>query len=400
MQAARKLTQGAVDTFKLSKGNSEEIIFDSGKGGAPGLGLRIREGGSRKWIFQYRFAGQQRRDTIGNAAAWTLEAARKKARELRVKVDDGFDPRVEKAVRIEESKTIFSSVMKDCLEARERDMRPRSFAEFKRHLEKHWSPLHKLPITGIARATVAGRLREIANDSGPVAADRARSSLSAMFAWAIGEGLCDENPVNGTNKNSKDVERERSLDDIELVTVWKVAPDNDYGRIVKLLILTGQRRDEIGSMRHSEIDLKAKVLRLPAARTKNKREHIVPLSDLAIDILESADTRDGRDLVFGNGEGGYSGWSHSKAKLDEAAGIKTAWTLHDIRRTVRTGLGGLGAAPHVGEAILNHLPAKLIRTYDKNTYEKEKRQALDLWAAHIEALLAGKTGSNVVRMKA
>src|ERR1700687_1987283 len=218
---ARKFTETSIANFRLGKGAKEEIIFDNGKGSAPGLGLRIREGGSHKWIFQYRFAWQQRRDTIGNAAAWTLEAARKKARELRVKIDDGFDPRVEKAVRIEQSKTVFSSVMKDCLEARERDMRPRSFTEFKRHLEKHWSPLHKLPITGIARATVAGRLREIANDSGPVAADRARSSLSAMFAWAIGEGLCDENPVNGTNKNSKDVERERSLGGIGLVPVWK-----------------------------------------------------------------------------------------------------------------------------------------------------------------------------------
>jgi integrase len=401
---ATKLTQGAVDALKLRKGSSEEIIFDNAKGGVPGLGLRIREGGSRKWIFQYRFAGQQRRQTIGTAAAMTLEAARKRARAMRVDVDDGVDPKAEKATRIEASKTVFKSVMESYLDAREHTpkllMKPRSFAECRRHLENHWKPLHKLPIAGITRFTIADRLRGIAKDSGPVAADRARSTLSSMFVWAIGEGLCDVNPVIGTNKASDDKERERVLSDAELVSVWNGAPDNDYGRIVKLLLLTGQRRDEIGSMQRSELDIDAKMLKLSAARTKNSRAHDVPLSQAAIKIMEGIEEREGRDLVFGNGEGGYSGWSHSKAAMDKAVGLKDAWTLHDLRRTVRTGMGKLGVAPHIAEAVLNHLPAKLIRTYDKNKYEVEKRQALDLWAAHVEAVLAGKVASNVLRMKA
>jgi integrase len=221
-----------------------------------------------------------------------------------------------------------------------------------------------------------------------------------MFVWAIGEGLCDVNPVVGTNKASDDKERERVLSDAELVSVWNGAPDNDYGRIVKLLILTGQRRDEIGSMQRSELDMDAKMLKLSAARTKNSRAHDVPLSKFAVQILAEIEEREGRDLVFGSGEGGYSGWSRSKEALDEATGLKDAWTLHDLRRTVRTGMGKLGVAPHIAEAVLNHLPAKLIRTYDKNSYEAEKRQALDLWAAHVEAVVAGKVASNVLRMKA
>jgi integrase len=397
---ARKLTETAAATIKLTAGSAEEIIFDNGKGAVPGLGLRIREGGSRKWIFQYRFAGQQRRDTIGAIAAWGLDAARKKARGMRVKIDNGVDPREEKAARIEASKTSVKGVMDDYLKARERNMKPRSFAESKRHLEKHWKPLHKLAIAGIIRATVAGRLREITQDSGPVAADRARSTLSAMFAWAIGEGLCDANPVMGTNKASADKERERALTDAELVAVWNGAPDTHYGHIIKLLILTGQRRDEIGSMSRSEVDKEAKMLRLPADRTKNGRAHEVPLSNLAIETIDAAGEREGRDLVFGNGAGGYSGWSHSKEVLDEAVPLKEPWTLHDLRRTVRTGMGRLSVAPHVAEAILNHLPAKLIRTYDKNTYEAEKRKALDQWSAHVEALLAGKLASNIIPMKA
>jgi integrase len=220
-----------------------------------------------------------------------------------------------------------------------------------------------------------------------------------MFAWAIGEGLCENNPVVGTNKASNDQERERTLADAELAKVWKSAPGNDYGAIVRLCILTAARKSEIANMRWSEIDRKARTLKLPGERTKNGREFIIPLSTLAMKIIDGIGERDGRDLLFGSGEGGYSGWSHSKAALDQVAELKEAWTLHDLRRTVRTGLGRLGVAPHIAEACLNHLPEKLIRTYDKNRYEPEKRQALDRWAAHIDALIAGKR-SNIVALKA
>jgi integrase len=396
MRKPTKLTQTAVDTMKVSAGKVEDIIADAA---APGLKLRIRREGARVYIFQRRFAGQHPKITIGDASSWSLEKARQKARELAVKMDNGIDPRVEKAAKIEASKMIFEVVMKDYLEARARDMKPRSFEECKRHLEKQCAPLHKLAVASIQRATIAGRLRELVKESGRVAADRARSSLSAMFAWAIGEGLCENNPVVGTNKASNDQERERALTDAEVVKVWKAAPDNHYGAIVKLLLLTGQRRDEIGSMRWSEIDRKAKTFTLPAERAKNNRKHVVPLSDLAMEVIDSIDERAGRDLVFGTGERGYSGWSNSKVALDQVVELKEEWRLHDLRRTFRSGLGQLGVEPHIAEACLNHLPAKLIRTYDKNKYESQKRQAFDRWSAHIKALLAGRSGSNIVALK-
>jgi len=116
-------------------------------------------------------------------------------------------------------------------------------------------------------------------------------------------------------------------------------------------------------------------------------------------ILESVAIRKDRDLLFGSGKGGYSGWSKSKELLDKAVEIKKPWTLHDLRRTGRTGLGMLGVAPHIAEAVLNHLPPKLMRTYDKNKYEKEKREALDLWAAHLMRLASGEQ-CNVVPLRA
>jgi integrase len=232
-----------------------------------------------------------------------------------------------------------------------------------------------------------------------VAANRSRASLSAFFRWAIGEGLCDDNPVAGTNKQEEAGPRERSLSDAEAAAVWLAAPENDYGRIVRLILLTGCRRDEIGSLQWPEIDLKEKTITLPGDRTKNKQAHVVPLSDSAITILKKIPQRANRDFVFGSGRKGYSGWSKSKREIDTTAKPKKPWTLHDLRRTVRTGLGKLSVQPHVAEAVLNHLPPKLIRTYDRNTYAAEKRDALDKWAAHLTVAIAQATGANVTALR-
>jgi integrase len=192
--------------------------------------------------------------------------------------------------------------------------------------------------------------------------------------------------------------RERSLSDSEVAKVWLTAPNNDYGNIVRLLILTGCRREEIGNMAWSELDLDSRILTIPKERTKNGMEHIVPLADAAISILQGIRRRGDRDYVFGIARGGFSGWSAAKCRLDEAVGFND-WHLHDLRRTVRTGLGKLGVQPHVAEAVLNHLPPKLIRTYDRNTYAAEKRDALDKWATHLKTMVAQATGANVTPIK-
>jgi integrase len=162
-------------------------------------------------------------------------------------------------------------------------------------------------MSAIDRAAVAVHLKAIAKDRGAVTVNRARSTLSAMFAWAIGEGLCEANPVIGTNKKDEGSSRARVLTDAELAAVWNAAPDNDYGTIVKLLMPTAQRRDEIGGLEWSEIDVHAKMISLPASRTKNNRPHDVPLSSAALALIEALPRRAGRSLVFGSGQGGYSG---------------------------------------------------------------------------------------------
>jgi len=188
--------------------------------------------------------------------------------------------------------------------------------------------------------------------------------------------------------------RERSLSDAEVAKVWLAAPDNDYGHIVKLALLTGCRRTELGDLKWSEVDLDAKTITLPKERTKNGQQHVVPLSATAMAILSNTERGQG-DYVFGRTDyAGFSGWSKSK---DEAVKLKP-WTLHD-RRTIRTGLGKIGVQPHIGEAVINHLPPKLVRTYDTHTYEAEKRNALDRWATHLKTVVAQATGSNVTALR-
>jgi integrase len=130
-------------------------------------------------------------------------------------------------------------------------------------------------------------LTVITKKNGPIAANRARATLSKFYRWAIGEGLCDNNPVTGTNKRDENDPRERSLSDAEAAAVWLAAPDNDYGRILKLILLTGCRRTELGDLKWSEIDTEARTITLPRERTKNGQEHVVPLTDAALAIVNS-----------------------------------------------------------------------------------------------------------------
>jgi integrase len=227
--------------------------------------------------------------------------------------------------------------------------------------------------------------------------------LSSFFAWAIGEGLCDTNPVIGTNKHFDGARsRDRVLTGRELAAIWKALPDSDYGAIVRLLIFTGQRREEIAGLRWSEVDLEAREITLPPARTKNNRPHDVPLSKPALAILKSLPVRAGREFVFGDGPrarngrppgpgGGFQGWSHCKAVLDKQTSSIGAWRLHDVRRTVATRMAELGVQPHVIEAVLNHVSghkAGVAGVYNRSSYATEKREALDFWGKHIEALTA------------
>jgi integrase len=375
-------------------------------GKLPGFGLRTRNG-KKSWVFQYKLGDKHRRIKLGGP-----ELSRDNARKLAqaekgklaaAKLGHGIDPATDRDRRKAEAKPqpkarALASFIPTYLDAREGAIKGSTHEIQQRHLNDHWRALHDLPINNITRADVAASLTVIAKDRGDSAANRARATLSKFYVWAIGEGICDHNPVVGTNKRAENDPRERSLSDAEAAAVWLAAPNNDYGRILKLLLLTGCRRDEIGSLKWSEIDIDERTITLPGERTKNGKEHIVPLTDAALALITDIEHRE-REHVFGKRNGGFQGWSKSKAEFDDVIKLKDEWTLHDVRRTVRTGMGKLGIQPHIAEAALNHLPPKLIRTYDRNTYAAEKRTALDTWAAHLKVAVAQTTGANVTAIR-
>jgi integrase len=390
-----RLTKANVAKLSIPNGKSELLVFDEA---LAGFGVRLRYGGKRTWIAQYRLGSKQRRLSLGSTETVEPEEARKRARAALSKVQLGVDPQTEKsAARIQAAITV-GGMIETYLSRRDGWLRPSFLADVRRYLRVHWSPLHEIPVQSVNRAIVAARLSEIAASNGRYSANRARAALSAFYSWAIGEGIANENPVSGTNKATEEVSRDRVLSPEELRLAWQLAGSGDFGSIVRLLILTGQRREEVGGMLWSEVNLDAALWSIGPDRTKNGRPHDVPLSFAAMTIMRSLSRHGDRDFVFGSRNGPFQGWSNAKAALDArmAAALNAeksdatkmpAWRLHDIRRTVATRLGDLGILPHVVEAILNHLSghrAGVAGIYNRAVYSAEKRDALSRWSAFLD----------------
>ncbi len=242
-------------------------------------------------------------------------------------------------------------------------------------------------------------------------ANRVLAALSRFFAWCVERDVIEASPAHGIRKPAPEVKRERVLSDTELALIWKAAEIEGYpfGDLVRLLMLTAQRRDEVAGASWPEIDLVTFTWSLPGARTKNSRPHGVPLSESAVEILEVLPKFSGGQYLFGlSGRSSFSGYSHAKTRLDEriqkvakerkrrekdqlgADGTVSHWTLHDLRRTAATRMAELGVMPHIVEAVLNHISgskAGVAGTYNRALYEAEKRAALELWGKHIIAIV-------------
>ena len=389
----------------------------------PGFGLRAYASGRRQWIAQYRDGtGRTRRAAFGDVKTVELDDAREAARQLLSKVELGADPQAERkaarqAVRV-------AVLVENYLADAQRRLKPRSYVEVKRHLNTHAKPLHQDAAALVGRADVVRLLESISRSGGPVAANRVRSSLSAMWVWGLRSGtIIGDNPVAHVPKLGVEASRERVLADAELALIWQAtAKDHDHDRIVRLLMLTGARREEVGGIEWSEID--GPLWTLPRARSKNGLPHEVPLGPLALAQMPAR--RADRALAFGEGEGGFSGWSRCKARLDgrvqearakafeKAHGRKPrpdelapmSWTLHDLRRTVSTWMSENDIEPHVVEAVLNHVSGKakagVAGTYNRALYREPKRAALARWEAHVRemAALPAVEGGNIVSFRA
>ena len=394
-----RLTKATVAKYALSEGKAEALIFDQD---LPGFGLRVRAGGKRTWIAQYRLGTKQRRVTLGTTETVEPDEARRRAREALAKVSLGTDPQTEKRTAREQASVTLGAVVPRYLAYASRRQKAGHHEDTRRYLERHWAPLAETSLNLITRAAVSARLKEIADTNGPFAANRARAALSTFYSWAMGEGVAEANPVIGTHKPIEEMPRIRVLTDAELAEVWRQSERGDFGAIVRLLILTGQRREEVGGMLWPEVQ--GSMWRIKAERVKNGLAHDVPLSEQALTILAYRPRRDGRNFVFGSGTGPFQGWSNAKTNLDtamlagrgERQGNKATmlpWRLHDLRRTVATRMADLGVLPHVIEAVLNHVSghkAGVAGVYNRSTYGAEKRAALGLWGAHVASLTDGE----------
>jgi integrase len=387
-----KLTKEAVAAMVLPTGKTDHIEWcDS----MPGFGIRLR-GNTKRWVVFYRVGRQQRRESLGDVRKISLEEARKIARQRFAQVELGIDPaamRAQARTIAVASKLTLAVVIDRYLDAKRDVLRQSTYKAAERYFDVHWKPLRDRPLEAIKRADVAARLQELVKAHGRTSGARARDHLSALFGWAMKEGLCEANPIIATNDPSADLPtRDRVLNDDEIRTIWNACKDDDFGRIVKLLLLTGCRREEIGALKWGEI--KSGALTIPGTRTKNGRTLELPLPALAIDILQSVPLRE-RDYLFGaRGSAPFSGWSAAKLRLDARITIATgsplaSWRLHDLRRTMRSGLGRLGVAPHVAELAINHARGGVQGIYDRHRYQREIGAALALWADHIHSIVTG-----------
>ncbi|MFZ1429146.1 MAG: site-specific integrase [Geminicoccaceae bacterium] len=404
-------TQRDVDRLALPPGKPEHVEFDEQ---CRGLAVRM-QGGSKVWLVRYQVPGGNRRKlTLGDVSGLTLAEARKRAVQITSGAKDGKDPQQQREHRKRQAADTLGGLFELYLSRyAAREQRPRTLVETTRALRIHLEPLHNRPLGQITRRDVATRLMELVDSSGPIMANRTRAALSHCYAWAMQQGLAELNPVVGTARPAPESKRDRVLSADELRAVWQAAGEDDYGRIVKLLILTAQRREEVGSLRYGEIDSARALWTLPAARSKNGLAHDIPLAPIALTLVGTPGV--GRDYVFGRGKAGFSGWSASKVRLDVRVARRGAemllghplakgespapadalvpWTLHDLRRTAVTGMAEIGVAPHIVEAIVNHISghkAGVAGVYNRAAYAGEKRSALQRWADHVEALVSAE----------
>jgi integrase len=376
-----KLNQTTLAELTPPKGQSEAMVFDDDM---PGLALRLRASGTRTWIYQYKVGRQNRRVTLGDAGVVSLAKARKTAADLHARVRLGGNPAGEKAESVRRAADTMSAALAAYIPYQKTRLKPLSLTQVERHLLKHCKPLHAQQLAQIDRRTVSLRMAAIAKSSGPVESNRVRSSLAAFFAWCIREGFANTNPAAGGSR-SPEKSRDRVLEDDELGAIWKATADGrDYSAIVRLLMLTGCRVAEIGGLKWSEVT--AGAIELPAARTKNKRPHVLPISAPMRAILNARPHGDS-EYVFGRDpQRPFTGWSVSKDRLDLQLGDTVEpWTHHDLRRTAATKMADMGIAPHIIEAVLNHVSGHkggVAGVYNRSDYTEQKRRALDAWARH------------------
>lgn len=433
-----KLTDAAVQRFKAPPGARIEY-FDAT---LPGFGVRVAgptsrsPEGRKSWVLFYRHGGEQKRLTIEPGyPALSLADARKRAGDALALLSKGTDPAAEKAEtkaaaarKPDTVENVVAEFIKRHLEGKRRA--ERYITETRRNFDNHVLPRWRdRDIASITRRDVIELLDAIVDNGtkvrdadgavrhvkgGPIAANRVLAAVRALLNWALRRGLIETTPAALVERPGEETRRERTLSADELRFVWHAAGSLGYpmGAFFRMVMLTGQRREEVATMAWADVDLDENVWTIPAEVTKAGRAHAVPLAPAAVDLLRSLPRKSARNKagllapsphVFTmGGEHAISGYSAGKKRLDaavaKALGIEkpmAPWTVHDLRRTSATEMGRLGVSRFAISRVLNHADRSVTAIYDRHSYREEKRHALETWASYLTGL-AKPAASNVV----
>ena len=383
-----RLTKSAIDALPTSK--SDVVYWDAGY---PGFGVKVTPKGRKVFIVLYRTAGagsKLRKYTIGPYGRVTLHQARVAAQRIFAAKLEGRDPAAEKR---EAKRRVVADRVEDLLEIfiSQRLSQNRSGGEIarllRREMEKAWvgRSIHE-----INKRDVVELVSAIERRGAPIAANKTLKSIKAFLRWCVGRAILDQSPAENVPLPSKEIARDRVLDDDELAQVILAARKigGPYGDIVELLALTGQRREEVARLQWAELDLAQRVWTLPKSRTKNAKAHVVHLSKQSMAVLTRAD-QPGSYVFSLLGTKPFQEFSRAKRRLDQLSGV-TGWRLHDLRRTCVSGMARLGIAPHVADKILNHQAGTIsgvAAVYQRHDFLAERQGALDVWGAHVERIL-------------
>jgi integrase len=393
----------------------------------PGLVLRVTDKGVKSWSLLYRVAGEGglttaglpkrgklRRITLGRYPVLDLKGARDAARRALALADNGDDPAVAKASELierrEQRALTVAKVVEEYIEKRVKP-RIRREREMAAHLDRRLvRPWGDRPISEITKRDAVELLDSIAFGEGlPGAAANTLKNGRAVWNWARKRDLVEFNPFEGADNPHQPEAQERVLDAFEIAAVWKAAERTGYpfGAFVQLLLLTGQRRTNIAAMEWSWLDLEAGTITIPAHSFKGKRTHLAPLSSRAGELLAGLHRFRGGDYVLTtrHGRRPISGFSKMKTRLDSEvlrvlrendpkAQPLAPWKLHDLRRTVATGLQELGYDPTLIDRVLGHAYGGLRAVYQKHDYAQKKTEALEAWGDYLRRVV-GEAGENV-----
>lgn len=378
----KALTAKTLDALK-----GKEKRYDVHDLHCPGLSVRVSENGRKVFSVKFRFGLEQKRVTLGVYPRLSLATAREKAIDLLRQADEGIDPTKRRRRPDMKVETVCREFIRLYAQTR-----TKSWREAERILEQEFVSAHgQRDIREIKRYDILELMDAAIERGAGYQANRILSHVRKLFNWCIERGILEASPIAGVKPPTKEVSRERVLNDDELVRILRACRNEVYPfrQIVPMLLATAQRRGELTEMRWSEIDLEEKLWVIPAERAKNGKKHYVPLSTFALDILNEVPRFLDCDYVFTTTRqtpvSGYSKWLRRLSAESETSD----WRYHDLRRTAATNLAKLGVTQAVTEKILNHVSgivSGVAAVYNRHNYADEKREALETWGQRLAEL--------------